>query len=379
MNLADVLSGKRVVVTVGAGGVGKTTLAASIGLYYAITGKRVMVVTIDPAKRLAVALGLKEIGGEPHRIDLTPIHKSPRGSLDVMMLDPSEVFRSLIKRSVSSPERQQRVLNNRFFQRFTAAMGGTQEHAAVEKLFDLVEHGDYDLIVLDTPPSRHAIEFLSAPTRLLNVLDDSVVRWLVKPAKGGMSVFSFGSRYISKVLSYFAGADMLRDLAEYISLLSGEMAGFRDRAARVDKLLKDPSTLYLTIAGPERHAIEGALMFHRALAKGDYTIGASVVNRVWQVPEYPLTADALHRSIRRNHPDETIPVDFSRRIFNAYIQRSHISQIHASKLSAMKNTIGDAYPVFAVPAFVDELVDLPTVFRLTRALFTAGEVPQTNQ
>ena len=110
MNLAEVLGGKRVVVTVGAGGVGKTTLAASIGLYYAIIGRRVMVVTIDPAKRLAVALGLKEIGGKPHRIDLTPIHKSPRGSLDVMMLDPSEVFRSLIKRSVSSPERQQRRL-----------------------------------------------------------------------------------------------------------------------------------------------------------------------------------------------------------------------------------------------------------------------------
>ena len=379
MNMVDVLAGKRVVVTVGAGGVGKTTLAASIGLYYAITGRRVMVVTIDPAKRLAVALGLKEIGGKPHNVDLTPIHNSPRGSLDVMMLDPSEVFRGLIKRSVSSPERQQRVLNNRFFQRFTAAMGGTQEHAAVEKLFDLVENGSYDMIVLDTPPSRHAIEFLSAPTRLLNVLDDSVVRWLVKPATGGMSVFSFGSRYISKILAHFAGSDMLRDLAEYISLLSGEMAGFRERAARVDQLLKDPSTIYLTIAGPERHAIEGALMFHRALTKGAYTIGASVINRMWQVPDYPLTEDALHRSIRRMFPDMGVTPAFSRRVFNAYIHRSHVSQIHAAKAADMKNTIGDAYPVFAVGAFVEEMVDLPAVFRLTRALFTAREIPGTGQ
>lgn len=363
----------QVVVTVGAGGVGKTTIAAAIGLYAALQGKKVMVVTIDPAMRLATALGIESIGGKPLTIDLKPLHKSCTGSLDIMMLDSTEVFRSLIQRNISNLETQHKILSNSFFKKFTEAMAGTQEHAAIEKLYELVESAAYDMIILDTPPSGHAIEFLNSPTRLLNVLDDTVLKWLVKPASSGLSMISFGGKYISKVLSLFAGAEMLVDLTEFIVLLSDQLAGFRERAASVERLLKDNATGYIAIASPERHAIEGAIMFEHVLTEQGYSFRSTIINRVWEIPEHPLTKDLLRRKLKKHSQNLTLPQDFAYRAWESYMHLMNVARIHRLKghqLMAMSNL---NHPTFYVRALVDDVVTIQGIYAIAKLLFRSKD------
>ncbi len=372
MKINDILNDKKVIVTVGAGGVGKTTLAAAIGTYYAIIGRRVMVVTIDPAKRLASALGISGLGGRAHRVDLSKIHPSPRGSLDALMLDTAQVFRDIINTNVEDPQLRERIFANRFFQRFTTAMAGTQEQAAVEKLYELSNSGKYDLIVLDTPPSRHAIEFLTAPQRMLRLLDDKMLHRLVKPATTGLGMLSFGSKYISKMLSYFAGAQLLAGVAEYISLMSSQLSGFRDRAFKVEALLKAEDTSYVIVCGPERHAIEGALMFNRALHDSGFNISSMIVNRVVQIPEHPITEDLIARSLKARFSNISFPPRFPHHLYLSYMYTQNIAKIHQIKISELKKQIGDL-PLFRVPALREDINDMKGVFKLSRALFTTPD------
>ncbi|MFC1850319.1 ArsA family ATPase [candidate division CSSED10-310 bacterium] len=369
MTMISHLRNYQVLVLVGAGGVGKTTLAAAVGLSFALRGRKVMVVTIDPARRLARALGLHQIGGHPHRIDLDELLENCRGTFDIMMLDSGQVFRSLVERAMTSEEQRQRILNNRFFQRFTEAMSGTQEHAAIEKLFELVAGDQYNMIILDTPPSRHALEFLNSPTRLLAVLDDAVLRWLIKPATSGLSMISFGSKYIAKVLSLFTGTEMLLDLTEFLTLFSDQLAGFRERAFRVQQLLQDRQTGYMIVSSPERHAMEGALMFHRALKKAGFALSCLVINRAWRVPDHPITGDLLGRQLKKGFPEVKLPDGFSSRAYNAYMHRLNVARIHhlkAQQIIAMTNL---EYPAYIVPALVDEIVNLSGIYEISRFLF----------
>lgn len=368
MNLISLLKDKKVIVTVGAGGVGKTTLAATIGLCYVLRGLNVMVITIDPARRLAKALGLKKIGGQTHRIDISSLKTNTKGIFDVMMLDSAAVFRSLIKTYITSTEHQERILNNKFFMRFSEAMTGTQEHAAIEKLYELVSQKQYDIIVLDTPPSRYALEFLNSPTRLLNVLDDTVLKWLIAPTAKGLSMISFGSKYISKMLSLFAGTEMLQDLTEFITLMAGQLGGFRDRAESVNTLLKDHNTAYVAIGSPDRHAIEGALMFHRAFTKDKYNLSAFVINKILQVPEQPITRDLFERTLRKYYPDISFPHNFSKRAFDSYIHRVNVSRIHKLKAEQLIAMTELQYPVFYLPAMIEDIVNLSGIYNFAKLL-----------
>jgi len=368
VKLQTLIDSHKVVITVGAGGVGKTTLAAAIGVHMARQGKRVMVVTIDPAKRLATALGIGEIGGTARRIDLQGHEAVPGGFVDIMMLDAQKVFTDLIHRTVTDDAKREKILNNKFFKLFTEAMGGTQEHSAVEKLADLLEKDSYDLIILDTPPSRHALEFLTSPRRIMSLLDDKVLRWLAVPAGTGMAVFSFGSKYIGKILSVFAGAEALAEVSEFIAMSLDQFRYLRDRAVVVDALLRQHDTLYLVVGSPERHGIEGALMFHRALTQDGYQVGAYIINRVRKkVPGIPglESMQSLYDGVTSRS------ASYVSTLKESLERHCRIADIHLEKVQEIIRATGGMYPVFAVPAFVEEIVSISGVMSLADRLFDA--------
>jgi anion-transporting ArsA/GET3 family ATPase len=368
MSLAGLLNDGKVVVTVGAGGVGKTSLAAALGLRSALAGKNVMVVTIDPARRLATALGLSKLDGQISSIELNPIDPLATGRLDIMMLNPREVFDRLMVETVADVHLRAAILQNPFYRRFTQAMSGTQEHAAVEELYDLVEKGSYDLIVLDTPPSRHALEFLHAPRRLLEVLDDAVLRWLVRPAQGGMMAVSIGSRYIARMLSFFAGAEMLAELADFLSLMAAHFGGLRNRAARVEELLKDPSTRYLVVASTERHGLEGGLMFDSALRAEGFNVVGFVLNRVVTACASGRSGEEIESQLKRLLPEKTLPKNFSERLVAVCKRRSDVAAMHAEKIRELEVAHPDL-KLFVVPRLDQEIVDLHSVHQLAKNLF----------
>ena len=361
----QVLSRHRVVITVGAGGVGKTTLAAAVGLEEALSGRRVMVVTIDPARRLATALGLSDIGGQPRSVDISSLGGQGQGGMDIMMLDPRQVFTDMITRNTQDPQRVSRVLENPFFKLFARAMGGTQEHAAVEQLLQLLEAGRYDLIVLDTPPSRHALDFLTSPTRLMNWLDDTVLKWVAAPAGGSLTLFSFGSRYIGKVISHFTGGESLADVATFISLAAEDFRYLRTRAVKVHQVLHQDDTLYLVVGSPERHGLEGALMFERALKKDGFQVGAYVLNRVETAPDRMATAallDGLSQGESAGLIDD---------LTTLLSRHERQAKAHEAKVAELVEAVKGHRPVFVVPAYRQEIVTIHSVRDVARRLFAA--------
>jgi anion-transporting ArsA/GET3 family ATPase len=285
--LRESLAGRRVLVCVGSGGVGKTTVAAALGLGAALDGKRVLVCTIDPARRLASAMGLGALGNVEARV---PDHAfveaglRPRGELFAMMLDVKRTWDDLVTRHAPDPARRDRILKNRLYHQMSAALAGSQEYMAMEKLHELSQDRDYDLIVLDTPPTSHALDFLDAPERILDFLGNDAARALLAPASGagrlGLRLAQLGSGYIAKTLARFTGADMLRDLSEFLAGFQGMYEGFKERATAVRLLLARPTTGFVLVASPSPLSIDEALAFHDRLHAEGMPVAGLVANRV---------------------------------------------------------------------------------------------------
>jgi len=277
------LAGKRVVVCVGAGGVGKTTTAAALALGLARSGQKVAVVTIDPAKRLATALGLEEIPNQPHRIDPATLREHGvrvRGELWAMTLDSKRTFDDLITRLSPDERTREDVLSNRIYAELSSAVAGSQEFTAIAKLYELDRDGDFDTIVLDTPPSRNALDFLDAPTRLTQFLEGRALKVFLAP--GGLTARFLG-RGTGVVFSVFArvtGVDLLGDLSTFFGSLSGLTDGFRERAHGAGALLRDPATAFLLVTSPEPEPVREAVFFAGRLAQAEMAHTALIVNRV---------------------------------------------------------------------------------------------------
>jgi anion-transporting ArsA/GET3 family ATPase len=285
--IVESLATKRVAVCVGSGGVGKTTLAAALGVQRALAGGRVLVCTIDPARRLANALGLEALGNvEAH----VPDHKfreaglEPRGQLFAMMLDVKRTWDELVARHAPDRARQERIYKNRIYQQLSSALAGSQEYMAMEKLYELATERDYDLIVLDTPPTAHALDFLEAPDRILDFLDNDTARALLAPAvaagKLGLKLFRLGSSYVGKTLARFTGSDVLADLAEFMASFQGMYEGFKDRAAAVRGLLARPEVGFVIVSSASPRSVDEALFFHERLHAESMPIAGVVANRV---------------------------------------------------------------------------------------------------
>ncbi len=281
MSVAELLEGKRVCVCGGSGGVGKTTTSAAIALGMAARGAKVAVVTIDPAKRLANALGLHELENEPRRVDperLTAI--DVKGELWAMMLDPKRTFDELIDRIAPDPSRAAEIKANRVYRELSTAVSGSQEFTAVAKLYELDRDGDFDLLVLDTPPSRNALDFLDAPGRLTSFLDGRALKAFVRPTGFGMRVLGRGAAPFLGALRRVTGVDLLSDLATFFGLLGGMTDDFSERAAEVEKMLRADTTAFVLVTSAQPAAIDEAVWFRRTLAESGLPFAGVIINRV---------------------------------------------------------------------------------------------------
>ncbi|MFF5082224.1 ArsA family ATPase [Actinoplanes sp. NPDC000266] len=283
----------RIVVCCGAGGVGKTTTAAAIGLRAAeVHGRRTVVLTIDPARRLAQSMGLSELDNTPRQVK--GIDGENGGELHAMMLDMKRTFDEVVQQH-TTPQRAAEIFANPFYQAMSSTFAGTQEYMAMEKLGQLRSTDEWDLIVVDTPPSRSALDFLDAPARLSRFLDGRMLRMLLAPARsGGRSMFSlvtasFGlfSRTVQKVL----GAQLLTDLSGFVAALDSMFGGFRQRADETYRILQDPQTAFLLVAAPERDAVREAAYFAERLVAERMPLAGLVLNRMHRSEVAGLPAD----------------------------------------------------------------------------------------
>src|SRR5689334_1808600 len=267
------------VICAGSGGVGKTTSAAAVALGLAEQGKKVAVVTIDPARRLANALGLHELDNEPRRVEA-----DVPGELWAMMLDAKRTFDELIEHLAPDERTRDEVFANRIYQQLSSAVAGSQEFTAIAKLYELDEEGDFDLLVLDTPPSRNALDFLDAPQRLKGFFGGRAVRIFLRPAGLSGKVLGRGTGMVFSLLKRVTGVDLLQDLSVFFRTLGGMIDGFTERADRVEALLGDPATTFLIVTSPRHDPSEEAIHFHRKLVDASMPFGGLVVNRVHRAP-----------------------------------------------------------------------------------------------
>jgi anion-transporting ArsA/GET3 family ATPase len=281
--VTDILEGREVCICAGSGGVGKTTTAAAIATGMAARGLKVCVLTIDPAKRLADSLGLEELGNEARRVDPSLFEAQGiemEGELWAMMLDAKATFDELVRRHAPDEETRDRVLSNRIYEQISNALAGSQEYMAMEKLFELHSEGRFDLLVLDTPPSRDALDFLDAPRRLTQFIEGRSMKIFMKPTGIGMRIAGRGASVMFGILKRLVGFDLLADLSEFFTAFSGMVEGFQERAKRVNELLADPATSFLVVCGPQGEPISEAVYFHRKLVEAKLPFGGVIVNKV---------------------------------------------------------------------------------------------------
>ncbi|WP_436758694.1 ArsA family ATPase [Streptosporangium sp. V21-05] len=278
----------RIVVCCGSGGVGKTTTAAALGLRAAERGRSAVVLTVDPARRLAQSMGLTELDNTPRPV----MGVEGEGRLHAMMLDMKRTFDEIIE-AHADPERARQILTNPFYQSLSSSFSGTQEYMAMEKLGQLRRSDEWDLIIVDTPPSRSALDFLDAPERLGRFLDGKLIRVLMLPAKAGgrsaFKLFNAGFGIVAGALTKLLGAQVLKDLQTFVSALDAVFGGFRARADQTYRLLQAPGTAFVVVASPERDAMREASYFVERLAEERMPLAGLVVNRVHRSPASMLS------------------------------------------------------------------------------------------
>ncbi|MCP3101083.1 ArsA family ATPase [Myxococcus sp. K15C18031901] len=359
--LGPALARKRVLICVGSGGVGKTTVAATLALRAAVEGRSSLVCTIDPARRLANSLGLSALGNAETRVPasaLEPLGVTPRATLHAMMLDMKQTWDDLITR-VAPPDQRERILANRFYQSLSTALAGSQEYIAMEKVWELRRRGEYELVVLDTPPTAHALDFLDAPNRVLDFLDNEAAKWLLAPAmkagKLGLSLFN-KSGYVLRGLSKFTGTEMLQELSSFMLSLSGMNEGFRERARGVRALLEDASTGFVLVTSPHPERMDEAIHFNTLLKQHRMEVVALVVNRV-----HPMPTEAMWKDVATVAPGRRDKVEQTLRELKVLAEqdRQGIAQLQAAC---------PGIPLIQVPRFSLDVHDITSLWRTGRFL-----------
>lgn len=363
----DQLLDRAVVICCGTGGVGKTTTAAAIALEAARRGRRACVVTIDPAKRLANTLGLTELSDTPTEIARErwdPAGESS-GLLFALMLDTKSTFDRVIARYAGDPEQAARILDNRFYRNISGAIGGTQEYMAMEKLHELHADGNFDFVVIDTPPTRHALDFVDAPARLLRLLDNRVFRLLMMPTRAYLKVASVAVQGFLRTVARVVGRDVIDDVVAFFRAFEGMEAGFRERAESVQRLIADPATAFVLITTPRRDAVDEADYFARRLIDHKLEIDAMIVNRVH--PSFTETPSA--QLVERAATLAADP-DLARRYLVLAELQDTVEREHA-ELQRVVDRLGDT-SVAMVPLLSSDVHDLPSLRAVGHELFADG-------
>lgn len=282
-DLSKRLGAKRVCICLGAGGVGKTSISAALALGLAARGQKVAVVSIDPARRLAGALGLAELPSRPQRVESELISAAAvqmQGELWAMMLDSKRTFDELIAHLSSDPAARQRIYSNRIYRELSGAIAGSQEFTAIAKLYELEREGDFDVIVLDTPPARNALDFLDAPTRLAQFLDGRALNLFLAPGGLASRILGRSSGLMFAAFARVSGIDLFAELSAFFSSLAGVIDGFRERVHGVGELLRASDCAFLIVASPESGAVAEAVFLHRELTRREMPYTALIVNRI---------------------------------------------------------------------------------------------------
>jgi anion-transporting ArsA/GET3 family ATPase len=366
--LTEILDGKRICICAGSGGVGKTTTAAAIALGMASGGLRVCVLTIDPAKRLADSLGLRELGNDARRVDSSLLRRhglEVRGELWAMMLDAKATFDDLVAQHAPDEASRDRVLGNRIYQQISNALAGSQEYMAMEKLFELHAEGRFDLLVLDTPPTRNALDFLDAPRRLMQFIEGRSLRVFMRPTGVAARLAGRGASVAISVLKRIVGFDLLDELAEFFTAMSGMVDGFQERARRVNELLSDPTTSFIVVCGPQGEPIDEAVYFHRKLEEADLPFGGVIVNKVHASPgRAEGSEDDLRAALERALGDEAL----AGKLVHNYLDYRALAErdaLNIDRLAAELRT----QRIVQVPYLDEDVHDLGGLARINRFLF----------
>ena len=364
----------KVLVTCGSGGVGKTTTAAALALRAAEQGRRVVVLTIDPARRLAQALGLTELDNTPRLVDGVGDNGSG-GALLAMMLDMKRTFDEVVSANTTAAKAEQ-IFANPFYQSLSASFAGTQEYMAMEKLSQLraqlVERGEWDLIVVDTPPSRSALDFLDAPQRLGRFLDGRMIRLLTAPARVGgkayLKMVSASFSMFTKVLNKILGNDLLLNVSAFVASLETMFGGFRERAELTYQLLKAPGTAFLVVASPEPDALREASFFVERLQQEQMPLAGVVLNRM-RVTRVSLSAARAAEAAERlaESADQSEAVRLTTAALLVHAESADAARYDQSMVARF----GAAHPEVAqqqVPALATDVHDLTGLRAVGRAL-----------
>jgi anion-transporting ArsA/GET3 family ATPase len=359
---------RHIVVCCGSGGVGKTTTAAAFALQGARLGRNAVVVTIDPAKRLANALGIDVLSDTASEIDRSlwdPAGDAvPGGHLWALMLDTKSTFDRLVVKYSPDPEQGRRILENRFYRNISGALSGTQEYMAMEELHELHEEGGFDLIVVDTPPTRNALDFLDAPARLTRLLDNKLFRLVMAPTRAGFRVANFALQAFFRTVSRIIGTEVVDDLVMFFQAFEGMEDGFRQRARKVTALLADRATAFVLVTSPRRDALAEAGFFARRLKESRLAVDALVVNRV--NPDFGGGSADDARARAGELPPGPLR--------DAYANLGDFLELSAREsrhLAGVELEVG-AVPVVRVPLLPVEVADLGSLQMVGTHLFGSG-------
>jgi anion-transporting ArsA/GET3 family ATPase len=369
-SVAPLLRGKRIVICAGPGGVGKTTIAAALAMGMAEQGLRVAVVTIDPARRLADSLGLAELGNEPSLVDSARFSGHGveiRGELWALMLDAKRTFDELIERLAPDERTRDEVFANRIYQQISGAVAGSQEFTAIAKLYELDQDGRFDLLVLDTPPSRNALDFLDAPARLAHFFGGRAIRLFLRPAGIGGRIIGRGTGVVFSLLQRVTGVDLLQDLSVFFRTLGGMIDGFVERARRVGALLEDPGTTFLVVTAPRHDPVEEAIFLHRRLRDSGMPFGGLVINRVHAVPEAALVAVPAALAAELGEP-------LAGRVQTSARELAALAARDRAAIEHLLETLGDP-PALVVPELDDDIHDVEGLALVRAHLFAEADAP----
>lgn len=358
--LREALQERHVIVVCGAGGVGKTTTAAALGVQAAMLGRRVLVCTIDPSRRLATSLGLTRLSDKPRALTLSKVAPEAAGEMSAMMLDTKSTFDALVRRYAKDEAARDRILGNRFYKHVSAALHGSHEYMAMEKLLELTLDERFDLIVLDTPPTLHALDFLEAPDRLMSFLDASVLRFFLRPYfAAGRVTLRIATRtgaLALKLADRLLGLQFLQDLSEFFLAFESMYDGFKERAAKVHALLRDPSSGFVLVTAPNAATLDEARYFHERLTEKQMPFVALIVNRLHPDPaQEPDPGGAL----------PALPAGLDAKLIAVHRDMQALARAEAKTLVRLEGDTGE--PPLLVPELETDIHDL-------RGLREAGDL-----
>lgn len=366
MSIVQLLADKRVCICGGSGGVGKTTVSAAIAVGMAAEGAKVAVVTIDPARRLANSLGLRSLDNEPRRVDPATAQTNGarvQGELWAMMLDPKRTFDELIDRVAPDVSRAHEIKSNRVYRELSTAVSGSQEFTAIAKLYELDQEHDFDLLVLDTPPSRNALDFLYAPRRLTAFLEGRAIKMLLRPTGLGMRTVGRGAAPLLGALRRITGVDLLADLSTFFGLLGDMTESFALRAAKVQEMLTAPTTAFLLVTAAQREEIDEAIWLRRMLDENGVPFAGVVVNRVHHDVLAGREPDELDAALA-----EELGTELARAVAKNFLDYHVLARRDERNLVRLEHEL-DGSPMLLVPYLDPDIHDLEGLWRIHRYLF----------